>query len=496
MNLLSQLPWGVVLDFLGPRVCNLWSTTLVICGFVLLSLSARGVTDAYLTAICLIAGGGPGAQISLFHLSELFPMKQKSTVLSVVTGAFQLGFVVFLLFQQANARFHIDLADLALIYCVPLVAMLLLGGVMWPDAPCIPPDDFDPMSFTSRRPSQAGLIEYDGRGQPRAQTTEAFIESVPHKWRQQAPVSIAEYESPPGQSTEQKTGVKNVSEAAAREEAQPLVRNANPYAPSGPSEGEYGSLPSASSSPSLHAVHRSLHALRVSASNPNLAGTAASQGFLAQLTAPSYLLCLMWMCACLFWANFYIGTVVEQIYAKSGRHAGATREYTNVFTLCLPSGVLGIGVFGYLTAELGFGTSIAATTTFGVGYAASSLALPLHWQPLTFVLYSFFRSFLFSVMFAYLANEFGYRHFGLLSGIMLGLAGSLGYMQYAVERRMVVDVGDDEAAFRDVNLMQLYTLVASFYFAVFVCWRQQARAKRVEKQIEHHTRQLDEARMG
>jgi len=48
VNLCSQLPWGLVLDFLGPRVCNMWSTIIVVAGFILLATSARGATDAFL----------------------------------------------------------------------------------------------------------------------------------------------------------------------------------------------------------------------------------------------------------------------------------------------------------------------------------------------------------------------------------------------------------------------------------------------------------------
>jgi hypothetical protein len=56
VNLCSQLPWGYILDRVGPRKCCALSTSLVIAGFILLSSSARGWGDFYMSAIVLIAG--------------------------------------------------------------------------------------------------------------------------------------------------------------------------------------------------------------------------------------------------------------------------------------------------------------------------------------------------------------------------------------------------------------------------------------------------------
>jgi len=565
INLAGQLPWGCILDFLGPRVCNLWSTFLVITGFVLLSLSARGLMDGYMLAMCLIGGAGPGAQISLFHLSELFPPKRKSTVLSVVTGAFQLGFVVFLGFRLAFTHLGLSLTTLAMLYCIPLAILLLLGGVLWPDYPCIPPDDLDPLSFTSRRPSRQephALVVYEQRRPPlvreRAAAAHAAAggmkksvstpEDASSAWKVSLLGRNVSSHEPDGDGVNRNVRSGRMDKV---DEEQPLITSSTEGSPA-ESPVSYGSLPDPASSPSLHHVHRSLHRLRASKANPNLKGAAASKGFLHQLTNPSYLLCLVWMAICLFWANFYIGTAVEQLYAKSGFNVEATRHYTDLFTLLLPIGVLGIGMFGYLTDELGFSTSIACTSVFAVGFAATALWAPIYWQPLTFVFYSFFRSFLFSVMFAYLANEFGYRHFGLLSGIMLGVGGCLGFLQYPLVRKMVVrDVthakpptanladnmaqqvipystqqqladttsfasaslaaaitsslddsssspgddpsSDDPSSFHTVNELQFWSLLFTFYFSLYVFWKQRTRKKRLHRAIQEHTRQLEEA---
>src|SRR4051812_21144692 len=101
--------------------------------------------------VCLfgvMCQAGPGVQISLFHLSELFP-SQKSTVLSIVTGAFQLGFVVFLCFRLVGEWLSIGVSKLCLLYCLPLSVVLLVGILVWPSQPLQSPLDDDPVGFST-----------------------------------------------------------------------------------------------------------------------------------------------------------------------------------------------------------------------------------------------------------------------------------------------------------------------------------------------------------
>jgi hypothetical protein len=61
---------------------------------------------------------------------------QKSTVLALISGAFQLGFIVFLLFRVLLHLLGLTLHQMAMWYCVPLVVALVIGFFIWPDVPC------------------------------------------------------------------------------------------------------------------------------------------------------------------------------------------------------------------------------------------------------------------------------------------------------------------------------------------------------------------------
>jgi MFS family permease len=433
VNLCSQLPWGFILDWFGPRVCCCSALAVVISGFLGLCFSLNSSIDLYLLSICLISGGGPGIQISLFHLSELFP-NNKSTILAIVTGAFQLGFSIFLIFKllftYLTANLHYNpstvLQYMFGLYCLPLIVLLLLGLHIWPSHPVELFDSInnDHLTFTSQVHPHASLLHQHNQQQYKPLLNE---EEEPHK----------------------------------------------------------ASLPH---------------------SQPNLVGRAHSKPFLRQFSSPSFLICLIWMCSCLFWANFYIGSVVEQLFIKANGNKELTRDYTAYFTALLPIGVLGIPLFGWLTDKLGFTWSILATCLLAIGFSICALINDLKLQILSFLLYSFFRSFLFSVMFAYLAHEFGYRHFGLLSGLTLLLAGCVGMATISISSNAVAANDDpnqtfhaDQQHFNEINRAQLFTLCASLLFAFYSALTQKKRAIRllvnhIEQRQAHSTGAVNPSR--
>lgn len=77
---------------------------------------------------------GPGVQISFFHLSQLFP-RCKSMILSIVTGSFQLGFSVFLLFKWIHRRTQLSFSELSLAYSILILPIWFLGLFVWPSEP-------------------------------------------------------------------------------------------------------------------------------------------------------------------------------------------------------------------------------------------------------------------------------------------------------------------------------------------------------------------------
>ena len=89
---------GYVLDRFGPRMCSALSIFLIILGCISIINYDYPHYSFFVIGICLIGFGGAGIQSSLIHLSNLFP-SWKSSATAIITGSFQLSFLVFYLFD-------------------------------------------------------------------------------------------------------------------------------------------------------------------------------------------------------------------------------------------------------------------------------------------------------------------------------------------------------------------------------------------------------------
>jgi MFS family permease len=133
-NFLGPLILGVILDSFGPRVCSLVSLICVFIGFVLFSFSNLETFPMFIPALCFIAFGGPGAQSSIIHLSNLFPT-WKATATACITGSFQLSFIVFLVFDLLWLKYGFTYRSLFLGYSSLCLINILISLFLWPDIP-------------------------------------------------------------------------------------------------------------------------------------------------------------------------------------------------------------------------------------------------------------------------------------------------------------------------------------------------------------------------
>ena len=124
---------GVILDYYGPRVCSLVSIIFIAAGFLVFSCSNANF-NFFTLGMCLISFGGPGVQNSVIHLSNLFPT-HKATMTALITGSFQLSFIVFYLFDVLWARAGWTFSELFRMYSVVMVINFIITFLFWPDKP-------------------------------------------------------------------------------------------------------------------------------------------------------------------------------------------------------------------------------------------------------------------------------------------------------------------------------------------------------------------------
>ena len=82
----------------------------------------------------------------------------------------------------------------------------------------------------------------------------------------------------------------------------------------------------------------------------------------------------------------------------------------------------------------GFPATWTATVTLGVVWSLLVL-YDSQWTLLpSFVCYALFRTFLFTFLFAFIADTMGFRYFGVLAGIMFVIGGLVGLLQYPLAK--------------------------------------------------------------
>lgn len=133
VGMVATLVLGVILDRFGPRMCSAIAHVSIAIGCQLFAMSET--YSMFCLATSLMAFGGPGIQISIVHLANLFPNNQ-FLVLSVLNGTISLSFMVFAIFDwvwltYAPIDFRTLFSGFTLIVIVSMIGSLLF----WPDSP-------------------------------------------------------------------------------------------------------------------------------------------------------------------------------------------------------------------------------------------------------------------------------------------------------------------------------------------------------------------------
>mmetsp|Transcript_32067 Transcript_32067/g.42289 ORF Transcript_32067/g.42289 Transcript_32067/m.42289 type:complete len:465 (+) Transcript_32067:314-1708(+) len=354
ISFISPFFLGILLDWVGPRVCNTLAQLMISGGLVLFGLSDKNF-NYFLPAMCLVAAGGPGVQCSVIHLSNLFP-RSKSSITAVITGAFALSFTVFLIFNEmwrAGAGYQqifIGYSWYSMIYVV-------LSLIIWPDRPFSDED------------ALAEIIETDG------ETTDDEDDTL-KKIKMPEVFDIT---------------TLNIS-----------------LAPPTPTLSEY----TGRRIPRSNKEKRRLRRIIRAKARKNL----KQRSFWRQLRSGPFIRLSLLFIPCTFWANTYIGTLGVMLgdqsfipVSKQDPAAALLTELMTAGTLCTP-------VAGYLMDRAGFPLTAIFILLNSIIWAAAQLFETTSALYVGFVAYSIFRTMLFTYYFAKLADSLGFRFFGVLSG--------------------------------------------------------------------------------
>lgn len=133
-NYTSNLPFGLLLDRYGPNVCCTCGASVQILGTLLMLAPPTVGEWVYYPGFFLLGFGGPGIQISTFHLANLYPTASGSLI-AASTALFDAGTAVFFGFSLATASGALTLTSCWLLYLGGCGFVLLTGLLLWPHVP-------------------------------------------------------------------------------------------------------------------------------------------------------------------------------------------------------------------------------------------------------------------------------------------------------------------------------------------------------------------------
>ena len=389
---------GLAADRYGPRVVIRVVTGIFLIGILLLYFAIERHSDSlYLPAILCIGTAASSNLIPLFSVANLFP-KNKSLAISVLSGSFDAGSVVFLvmgiLFDYGFSLQHLLIGYMA----GPLLIVVSMSIFLWPNK------------------VYESIIVDD------APTTSSEVKS------EEVKVDVVDDEE--DEDDDEEEGNKDDDEVPHT----PLVsvRSASRLSSMSPKDltTEKPVIPKITSIESSSKPISTQQAPTNSNNEPNfLQGVdtkrLSSLSLFDQIRTPEYYLYAIYFSSCMIRFNCYLSNLSPILDAKGQTN----QEYSKIFSTILPAGALVVFGAGWVIDKRGPVIAFYILSTLAVIVTVIELSPVLELQPIAFVSFAAFRAFQFAAMSSYLAIVFGFKNLSGLIGLVTTIGGIVGYSQ-------------------------------------------------------------------
>ena len=168
---------------------------------------------------------------------------------------------------------------------------------------------------------------------------------------------------------------------------------------------------------------------------------------------------------------YYTGTLDFRLRDIGVTDNSTRAHYCHMYTLICSSCAVLIPVVGYTIDQLGFTFTWLVAVTLAVLWSCFLLLESIPLLPLAFVFAALFRTFLYTFVYAYLADTLGFQYFGLLSGILFTICGFVGLTQYQLGQWARDTCVEDESnpnchanRWTVVNIVVLLGFLATYVF--------------------------------
>lgn len=179
------------------------------------------------------------------------------------------------------------------------------------------------------------------------------------------------------------------------------------------------------------------------------------RSFKTQLSSTPFFLIALYFVTATFWCNYLVGSLHYQLLQRGTKNDGSIpnvveigfsirdiNAYMSAFNFLLPASVVVIPFIGCILKAYGFVIVLYGAAFMSILYTVL-LQCTSYWNLVAaFSIYSIYRTVSFAVTFAYLSDQFGFKHFGAISGIIFTVAALIGLLQ-----PLVLDLQGDTSLF-------------------------------------------------
>jgi MFS family permease len=404
-GMISTLLLGYLLDRWGPRLCSVCSHAAILLGSFYFAFGATKVVG-FGIGISLVAFGGPGIIVSTVHLANLFPSHQ-FTAMSLLNGTIAFSMSVLALFAMLWDRYRtISYRHLFGAFGMVVGLSLIASILVWPDFSYTPPADYDDDNDNDE--NDAATVDFCRR---------RHVPGRDHQRRATNNVALKD----------------NYYVAAATLHQHSVLTIEQPLS-SFLRNNDGGHFPGLTRHNSYLLSKKALE------SGLPEAVSLKDAPFWTQFTSGYYVRANVFFVVLCFWANFYIGSLTMELADINTITVSEQYRLTRLFGLVLGGGVIPSFAIGSLMDRAG--VEVATIWTIGLAMAHQLVIIlgimvghyqqqqappqPAAWTTtmVGYILYVFYRSFLFPVSIVLITSRLGFKYFGLLNGfgpIVLGL---------------------------------------------------------------------------
>lgn len=184
------------------------------------------------------------------------------------------------------------------------------------------------------------------------------------------------------------------------------------------------------------------------------------KSFREQALSPPFLCITVFFSVIVFWCNYYIGNMYDSLNGK-GFDKEEIERLMHYLGAILPGSVFLVPVIGFLLHHYSFDISSGTILLTGFGYFFTFLARSSLSVTISFIFYTFHRTFIFTFGYDYLSHKFGFQNYGQLTGLLWGLAAVLGLLQTPV---------DEMSSVSRVETLQVLTLLCTSVLPLYEFW--------------------------